>query len=453
MKEFLVKESSTIKQCLLGIDQNEYGIIFIINTNDEVIGVATDGDIRSHLLKGANLEDPIIGVYNPNFIWANTETKREAILKRLDKDIKAIPMLDKNRKLIDVVTRDYIPINSEKKIFTRSRAPVRITFSGGGSDLTHYFSSQDGAVINTTISLYSHASLKIRDDKRIKIHSLDLGDIFEANNLQEALEKGNDFALFKSLLKAIKPNFGFDLLVYSDFPMGSGLGGSSVVSAAVLGCFNELRQDKWDLYEISELAFQAERLHMEISGGWQDQYATVFGGFNFMEFRSGSNIINPLRISKDTILELEESLLLFRASEDRLLEGDVIHKKQKKDMQSQDVRNKVKSAVNICYEMKDHLLKNRLLHFGELLDKAWKLKRKFSSDISNPKLDNIYQHAISHGALGGKLLGAGGGGYFIFFVKPFDKLKLIEAMKNIGLYHTPFQFDHDGMKSWSVRDE
>jgi len=450
--KYLIEENKSIRDCLESININQNGIVFIVNSQNQVIGVATDGDIREHLLSGSQLEDSISGIFNKEFIWAGLNTSREEILKRLDKDIRAIPILNENKELVDIATRDEIPLSYEKDIFIRSKSPVRVTFGGGGSDLSHFFSEYSGAVINATISLYSHATLKIRPDKKIKISSLDLNDQVEVENLDDLFKVSDNFNLFKSLLKTIKPEVGFELYVHSDFPPGSGLGGSSVVSAAVLGCFNELRKDKWDAHELSELAFQAERLYMDIAGGWQDQYATVFGGFNFMEFKENQNIIHPLRISQQTILELEESLLLYKVGEEGRSSGK-IHKDQKKSMQSASVKKKVNEAVKICFETRDHLLRGRLIEFGRSLDKAWQLKRQFSTKISNAYIDEIYEFAMKSGAIGGKLLGAGGGGYFLFFVDSFNKHSFIKEMKTKNLYHTPFQFDHKGTQSWTVRDK
>jgi D-glycero-alpha-D-manno-heptose-7-phosphate kinase len=239
---------------------------------------------------------------NVDFVWADHSTPRESLLKQLDSRIRAIPLLDNTRKLKSVVTRDNMPRQSEGRVYSRARAPVRISFGGGGSDLTNYFIDDLGAVINTTISLYSHATLRLRDDSKVKVISRDLGAVLSANSLEETLHQSGSFGLIQALLKVVYPEFGFELHLHSDFPMCSGLGGSAVVSAAVLGCFNQFRKDRWDAHELAELAFQAERMHLGIAGGWQDQYASVFGGFNFMEFRMEQNIIHPLRIHPDTIL-------------------------------------------------------------------------------------------------------------------------------------------------------
>ena len=148
----------------------------------------------------------------------------------------------------------------------------------------------------------------------------------EAENLA-ALGCDGELALIKSVIRLIKPPYGFDLDVSADFPVGSGLGGSAVVSSAIIGCFNEFRSDQWDRHEIAEMAFQAERLMLNIPGGWQDQYATVFGGFNHMEFSSDQNTIVPLRLEPTVIAELEESLVLCYTGHNH--DSGAVHRDQK----------------------------------------------------------------------------------------------------------------------------
>jgi D-glycero-alpha-D-manno-heptose-7-phosphate kinase len=352
--------------------------------------------------------------------------------------------------LVDLVSRDYLPIKQEEQIYARSRSPVRVSFGGGGSDLTHYFANESGAVINTTISLYSHATLRKRKDRKIAIYSQDLNDELRVDNFQELLNFKGKFGLFQALLRTIHPDFGFDLFVNSDFPMRSGLGGSAVVSAAVLGCFNQFRQDKWDQHELAELAFQAERLYLGVSGGWQDQYATVFGGFNFMEFNMERNVVHPLRVQHEIQLELEESLVLCDTSIAH--DSGEIHNDQRQNMEKQSVRHNIQSNVELTYRMRNYLLRGQLIEFGRCLHQAWIYKRQFSDKISNDSLDSAYALALSNGAIGGKLLGAGGGGFFLFYTPPFAKHQLIGALEENGYRVRPFRFEPNGLQAWSVRE-
>lgn len=447
---FLISENASLREALAQLDSNHHGIILTTDASGVTVGLATDGDVRRKLLDGASLDDAVATCANHNFVWADSATSRELLLKQLDHRIQVIPLLDADRRLTGIVSRDYLPSQIEESIYARARSPVRISFGGGGSDLTHFFAGEGGAVINTTISLYSHATLRKRDDTQVFVHSRDLNALLQADDLQQALSQPGPFGLIQALLKTVHPEFGFELYLHSDFPMNSGLGGSAVVAATVLGCFNQFRQDRWDLHELAELAFQAERLYLGIAGGWQDQYATVFGGFNFMEFRMDQNIVHPLRLQSDTLLELEESLVLCDTSSSH--DSGDIHQDQRLQMQQPDIRQKVQSNVELTYRMRNHLLRGRLLQFGQALHEAWLLKRQFSSKISNDRLDHIYEDARAHGAVGGKLLGAGGGGFFLFYVTPFRKHELISKLESLGLQVRPFRFEQEGLRAWSARE-
>ena len=447
---FVIPEFASVKDALSKISENRGGFVLVENKEGKICGLATDGDIRTGLLKGIKLESPINSLSNKDFYFAREGTSHEVLLKQMDTNIKFIPVLDNDNKLISILTKDYIPEKAEVRTFYRAKSPVRISFGGGGSDISTYFSKHGGAVINTTISLYTHATLRIREDQKIIINSRDLNQLEEFTGLDELLKHQGAFGLIRSVIKAVNPTFGFELFINSDFPMNSGLGGSAVVSAAILGCFNQLRNDKWDKYELSEIAFQAERLHLGVAGGWQDQYATVFGGLNFMEFNRDQNIIHPIRIPKNVILELEESLVLCYTG--TVHDSGNIHEDQAEQTKSSTVKEKIQINVDLTYEMRNHLLKGRLTEFGLCLNKAWEIKRGFSSKISTPWLDEIYARAIENGALGGKLLGAGGGGFFLFYIPPFLKHQVLDWIKEEGLFYTPFIFEESGLQSWTVRE-
>lgn len=447
---FVINVNASIKEALYKIENNHKGFILLSDESEKIVGISTDGDIRRKLMEGVSIEDSISLCANYNFIKAKFDTPRELLLKQLDHKIKAIPILDDNDCLTSIVSKDYFPEKKEQKVFARAKSPVRISFGGGGSDISSYFSENKAAVINATISLYSHATLKIRDDENIRISSLDLNDSIEFESIDHLNSYEGNFSLIVSVIRAVNPSFGFELFLYSDFPMSSGLGGSAVVTSSILGCFNQFRNDKWDKHDISEIAFQSERLHMGIAGGWQDQYATVFGGLNFMEFNADQNIITPIRLNNETIVELEESLLLCYTGLTH--DSGNIHSDQKEQTKSTKVKDRIESNVDLTFEMRNHLLRGRFNDFGRCIHKAWELKRGFSSKISNPWIDEIYSGAIQNGALGGKILGAGGGGYFLFFVPAFDRIRLMNWVQSKGMICTPFVFENHGLQSWKVRE-
>ena len=446
---FIVYKGSSLKDALKQIDKNKNGFVVVCDKSNKAIGIATDGDIRKYLISSNDLNQTIDNCMNSNFVYAFENSSHENIYKKIDSEIKVIPVLDKEMKLISIYTKDNLPKRDEVLTSSKAKSPVRISFGGGGSDTTAYFSKYDGAVVNATISLYSYASLFKRNDLKISIDSLDLNKKITIDNFNSLNTISEEFGLIKSVIKTIKPNFGFNLILHSDFPKGSGLGGSSAVCASIIGCFNEFRIDKWNDYEIAEIAYESERLQLDVAGGWQDQYSTVFGGFNFMEFKANQNLIHPLRIKKQTLLELENNIILCYSNSTH--KDDNIHRTQKSNTSSESIIQNIQKNVALCYKTRDHLLKDELESFGAILNKTWELKKTFAKEISNEYLNNIYSNALKNGATGGKLLGAGGGGYFIFYVQPEEKNNFLKWANDQKIKHTSFKFVEEGLCSWTTR--
>lgn len=442
--------TASIADAFRQLNANGMGILFAEDENSQLVGCVTDGDIRRRLLEDGDLEIPLSTFMNTTFVWALAGSSREKILKLLDNRVRFVPLLDDQRRLVDIYTRDEFAADAESEVFARGRAPARITFGGGGTDLTHFFVDKGGMVINATINRYAHATLRKRKDSLAKIYSHDLKKSVEASSPAD-LELDGTLDLLVAVVKLIQPTFGFDMEVAADFPVGSGLGGSASVAAAVIGCFNEFRSDPWDRHQISEMAFQAERLILNIPGGWQDQYATVFGGFNYMEFTAEHNAILPLRLEHKTIAELEEALVLCYTG--RPHDSGVIHRDQRARLadpgsKSADSGTRKKE---LTFEMKRRLLRGDVYGYGKLLHEAWLLKRQDSPMITDGELDRMYSCAEANGALGGKILGAGGGGYFLFFIPPFQQYRVFEALSQLGYRCERVMFDKSGLKSWRNR--
>lgn len=444
----LIDIDDSIQSAMLKLELNCLGIVFIVE-NNKVVGCATDGDIRRVLLENSKLNEPIKKALNKDFTYLFQENEtRENVLKLLDSKIQVIPILTKDFKLVSIKSNENIDWNFSSNIISKAKSPVRISFSGGGTDLTNYFIDDGGVVLNTTIDKFAHAILQKRDDKKIVLISNDFNKKLNFDFLSDIKYDG-ELDLIKAVLKLLNPEFGFELTTYSDVPIGSGLGGSAVILSAIIGAFNNFRINKFNSHDIAELAFQAERIELGLSGGWQDQYATVFGGFNFMEFKENENVINPLRISPDILNELEDSLILCYSGISHN-SGD-IHDNQKENMKEK--KEFAKIAKDIAYDMKSKLLKGQLDNFGELLHKSWIVKKNFSTKITTSYLDDIYDYAILNGAIGGKLLGAGGGGYYLFYVPTFKKLELIKSLKKKNLVVDTFTFDNVGLRSWITKEK
>jgi len=245
---------------------------------------------------------------------------------------------------------------------------------------------------------------------------------------------------------------GFDVFLHSDAPPGSGLGSSSALIVGLVGLVKEFKGLPLTEYEIAHLAYLIEREDLQIKGGHQDQYAASFGGFNFIEFFGDRVIVNPLRIHQDTVNELEHNLLLCYTGttrrSDRIIEDQTRRFEEKQEDTLQALRDQKQLAI----EMKNALLSRRLQDFGELLHAAWESKKNLSPRVSNTIIDEMYETARKTGAIGGKITGAGGGGYMLLYCEFEKKHKVAEAMKKLGASPTEFAFENRGLQSWRIHE-
>ena len=443
-----VYESDTVLSAVERIEGSRIQSVFVVSPDNVLLGIITNGDVRRFLLHGGDMNSRVTECMNVDFRCVTANASTEELLKLLDLGFSAIPKLDDKGRLVDLVTHEYELASPEAPVLARSRAPVRVSFGGGGSDLTYYFIDYPGLVLSTTVALYSHVTLIPRADQSINIYSEDLGTSSHYASLLELLENSLH-NLLTAVVSVIKPTYGFDLYVRSDFPVGSGLGGSSAVATAVVAAFNELRIDHWSAYEIAELAFHAERLCFGVAGGWQDQYASAFGGFNLIELDERRNLVHALRLEQSILNELEECLILC----DTGIKHDSgnLHEQQRATYSAEDKSSQMQLVVALCRTMHRHLIRGELIEFGKCLHQAWELKQGLSKGISSPQIQSIYDAALSAGALGGKLLGAGAGGFFLFFVKPQDRGEVTKMLRSLNCKISTFKFETQGVVSWRTK--
>jgi D-glycero-alpha-D-manno-heptose-7-phosphate kinase len=335
----------------------------------------------------------------------------------------------------------------------RSKAPLRLSFAGGGTDVRPFLEREGGCVLNATINHHAWGSLRPRLDGKIQIESVDFGYSLNLDTRAELVYDGK-LDLVKAAIRNLggQESGGFDLFLHSDAPPGSGLGASSTLMVSLVGLLRELKNLPLTDYETAQLAYTIEREHLGIKGGMQDQYAATFGGFNFIEFCRDRVIVNPLRISQDTINELEHNLLLCFTGTTRLSDHIIDDQVKRYEQQDEDTLTGLRHQKELAVEMKNALLRRRLNEFGALLHSAWEFKKRMSPKISNPRIDEMYEEAQRQGALGGKITGAGGGGYMLFYCQFDRKHKVIEALKKMGAIPTEFAFEFHGLQTWRVNE-
>lgn len=333
----------------------------------------------------------------------------------------------------------------------RAKAPLRVSFAGGGTDVPPFPQREGGCVLSATINKYAFGTLSPRDNGQIRIESLDFGLTVEYNQQTELVYDGK-----LDLAKAAIRNLGgqgcggFDLFLHTDVPPGSGLGSSSTLMVALVGLLKEFKSLPLTNYEVAKLAYTLEREELGIKGGLQDQYAAVFGGFNFMEFSEGRVIVNPLRVSQDTVNELEHNLLLCFTGTTRLSGSIIDDQTDRYERSEQETLSGLRSQKRLALEMKNALLQARLDDFGDLLNTAWEFKKKLSPKISNSNIDELYHEARKAGALGGKIMGAGGGGFMLFYCCFEKKHKIAERLKQMGASLSELAFEAHGLQTWRV---
>ncbi len=333
----------------------------------------------------------------------------------------------------------------------RSKAPLRISFAGGGTDISPYVEERGGVVLSATIDKYAYGTLRSRADRNISVQSLDY-DIVAKYHLDDDMNYDGELDLVKAVIKNMNNGYkhGLEFFIHSDAPPGSGLGSSSTMVVALIGLLKHLQRLPATNYELAELAYKIERKDLDIKGGMQDQYAAVFGGFNFIEFGASAVIVNPLRIAPDILNELEYNLLLCYTGTTRLSANIIKSQIESYTSKNQNVLHAMDELKKITIELKNALLQGRLDNFGRLLHEAWLNKKQMARQITNPNIDALYQTAKENGALGGKILGAGGGGYLLLYCE-FDKKHIIaEKLENLGGQIVEFTFDYHGLQTWEV---
>jgi D-glycero-alpha-D-manno-heptose-7-phosphate kinase len=337
----------------------------------------------------------------------------------------------------------------------RSKAPLRIGLAGGGTDVSPYSDLYGGAILNATLSLYAHATIEPLNEKKIILEAIDRNEK-EQYDWSASLPVNSKLDLLKGVYNRIQKDYGikeqgFRLSTYVDAPAGSGLGTSSTLVVAIIGAFTEMLRLPFGEYDMAHYAYEIERKDLGLAGGKQDQYAATFGGVNFMEFyRDDKVIVNPLRVKEQHLFELENNLLLFYTATSR--ESAEIIKKQTKN-----VTDKKEKSIEAMHQlkqqaqmMKEALLKGRLNEIGEILDFGFRQKKQMAEGISNPLMEDIYEAAMKAGATGGKISGAGGGGFMIFYCPANTKYKVIKSLENFGGQVRNYQFVEHGLKTWTI---
>jgi D-glycero-alpha-D-manno-heptose-7-phosphate kinase len=338
----------------------------------------------------------------------------------------------------------------------RSRAPLRLGLAGGGTDVSPYSDEFGGAILNATIDRYAFAFVEPSQDWKIRFIAADL-DMEEVFPLDLDALNGAKLSLHAAVYRRMVREFGggrpFAVTVRTsvDAQAGSGLGSSSALVVALVEAFREVLNAPLGPYEIAHLAFEIERLELGLAGGKQDQYAAAFGGMNFIEFLPGDRVIvNPLRIPRASLNELETSLITSFSGVSRRSEDIIDQQRSGMTMKAEKTLSGLHQLKVDAVEMKQALLRSDIPEMARILNRSWDAKKETASGISTPEIEEIRKIAFAKGAIAGKVSGAGGGGYIMFLVPPERRSNIIRALNEAGAPSIGVQFTTGGAESWSL---
>ncbi len=343
----------------------------------------------------------------------------------------------------------------------RARVPLRLGLAGGGTDLSPYCDEFGGAVLNTTIDRYAYAFIEPAPDGLVHFIApdLELEETFppDLTALGEA-----KLTLHAGVVRRMLTQFGGGIVSpmrvtsYVDAPPGSGLGSSSALVVALVEAFTAYLGAPLGPYDVAHIAFEIERLELRLAGGKQDQYAATFGGTNFIEFHAADRVIvNPLRVPPAVLNELETSMVICFTGVSRRSEAIIVEQQLGMGMANgqppaADVIDSLHQLKRDALEMKEALLRGEIARMAAILNRSWIAKKRTARGISTGRIEEMYDLAFANGAIGGKVSGAGGGGFMMFLVPPHRRIGVVRALNGAGGSASGVHLTGQGAESWVV---
>ncbi|GFE98052.1 MULTISPECIES: hypothetical protein [unclassified Gluconobacter] len=338
----------------------------------------------------------------------------------------------------------------------RARVPLRLGLAGGGTDLSPYCDDFGGAVLNTTIDRYAYAFIERSTDGNVHFVAPDVGmdEAFDPQDINETVRDRAKLRLHAGVLVAISRRFSvpvepWRITSFVDAPPGSGLGSSSALVVALVEAFVSLLQLPLGPYDVAHLAYEIERIDLGLQGGKQDQYAGTFGGTNFIEFLAQDRVVvNPLRLSSRIRNEIETSLVIAFTGVSRA-SADIIAEQRSGLLKvTEETMRNMHRLKQDAHDMKNALLRGEVPHMAEILNRSWEAKKNTARGISNPLIEMLYGQAMADGAIGGKVSGAGGGGFMMFIVPPDRRVRVIRGLNGAGAQAGGVHLVTEGAETW-----
>ena len=447
LENLIILETTELNICFEMFGNPEVDCLFIVDSTRRLVGSLTEGDIRRFVIKNKQLPSNAKEAMNrtPLFLSEKSDDK-------LDKEVKIksikgrIPVVDESQRIIGLYKPSLNEIVEFKKYYTDlvSVAPTRVSFSGGGSDLESWFEYNDGLVINLALKKYARVHIRTSPDENFNITSINTNETLSLSYQNIMSYNQKKLRLVVETIRKFDLTNPLDIKIFCDFEPGSGLGGSSSLVVALVAGLCEANSIKLSKRQIAEISYEIERKAAMISGGWQDQIAASYGGLLAIDFYSKGFKVSKFQLSKNEIIFLENSLFILPIGSSR--ESSKIHDSISKISDTEVYKERMNKIVDISRQCKNLVIEGQFEKLGDILHRNWIEKREISSVISTEEVDEAYSKFLKFGATGGKLLGAGGAGYLLMFVKTHDQARFLNECNKRQIKPERINLDIDGVQ-------
>ncbi len=457
VEKYVLDEKETISSALNKISQNKSGIVFVINKEKKLIGAFSDGDYRKSVLENSetiNIKKNLVSDFmnnSPRYVYENDKTSREALLNFFNSGLSIIPVVDAKHRITNIkdIKNAFKGIPIIERVI--SRAPLRCSLAGGGTDLYEFYKDHGGAIISFSISKYVNCLIE-DNDNGINLYLKDIDLDLSINDKSEIKKYIKEYPKSELVLRVIDKYLKEDnikITIWSDVKVGTGLAASTSLVVSLINGLDKRYSIQRARRLLAQEAFELERLHLNQDGGWQDQYLASYGGLNFIEFseRKG-NSVRKIHLNKAQEGVLESCLMLVNTNMSHNSKNQ--QKKLIKSFSDDEKVNTLKTMAKRSKTLFRHLSEGNIDNLGSMLHKNWMLKKSTSDVISNKEIDKIYKNLTDFGAIGGKLLGSGSGGYFIVYVNLKDvyNFKILCNQNNYEI--SDIKFDKNGACAWEI---
>ncbi len=437
-KQLIFSETTSVAEILFYFEKSLCKTAVIVNSDNKLKGVVSEGDLRRFIIRNDSMPDNLNKVINkhPKYIKSVKSSGEEIFMS--DSLDQPIPIVDSDMKVVDIYYKNhvgsYLVMNHKKHFLVKT--PSRISFAGGGSDVSSWFKENEGLVINAAINKFSNIYFKVTNNQCLRISSLNLGYryTFELSEIGVITGKvpykseKDQFFLFQIFSK-FKNLPGMDIEICCDFAPGSGLGGSSSIVTGLVKGITYILGDKLTAYKLASVSYETERYNCEINGGWQDHIASAFGGVCSLSFSKENFKVRRLSITEQSKNLLNSCLFLVKVGASR--SSSDIHYSLSKN--AKNTKQKMKKIVLNAKKVETTFTRENLNDLAELINEGWRLKKSLSPLISSHEVDQLINRVIDFGATGARLLGAGKSGYVLIYVPPENLLIFFQKCNVAGI--------------------